>query len=79
MADRKSYGRPSVSINNLYSESMIKTLKYCPMFPSKPFENIEAANVGMQMFTNWYNAEHLHSGINFVTLSSKHTRLPIEI
>ncbi len=74
-----SFSRPSVSNDNPYSESMFKTLKYCPMFPSKPFENIEAAIVWMQKFTNWYNTEHLHSGINFVTPSSKHAGLDIEI
>ncbi len=38
-----SFSRPSVSNDSPYSESMFKTLKYCPMFPSKPFESIEAA------------------------------------
>lgn len=74
-----SFSRPSVSNDNPYSESMFKTLKYCPMFPSKAFENIEAAKAWMKRFTHWYNAEHLHSGINFVTPNSKHESLDIEI
>ena len=49
------------------------------MFPSKPFEDIEAAIIWMQRFTTWYNTKHLHSGINFVTPSSKHDGLDIEI
>ena len=72
-------GRPSVSNDNPYSESLFKTLKYCPIFPSKPFESIEAAKAWMEIFVKWYNTEHLHSGINFVTPESKHLGLDIEL
>lgn len=74
-----SFSRPSVSNDNPYSESLFKTLKYCPLFPSKPFEDTEAAHVWMKKFTHWYNEEHLHSGINFVTPNSKHYGLDHEI
>ena len=74
-----SFSRPSVSNDNPYSEAMFKTLKYCPMFPSKAFEDIDEARVWMETFTQWYNADHLHSGINFVTPNSKHAGLDIEI
>lgn len=74
-----SFSRPSVSNDNPYSESLFKTLKYCPIFPSKPFESIEAAKAWMEIFVKWYNAEHLHSGINFVTPESKHLGLDIEL
>lgn len=74
-----SFSRPSVSNDNPFSESLFKTLKYCPMYPSRPFENIEAAIVWMQKFVNWYNTEHMHSGINFVTPESKHEGKDIEI
>lgn len=74
-----SFSRPSVSNDSPFSESMFKTLKYCPFYPSKPFEDIEAAIVWMQKFVNWYNTEHLHSGINFVTPESKHLGDDIEI
>ena len=74
-----SFSRPSVSNDSPFSESMFKTLKYCPFYPSKPFEDIEAAIVWMQKFVNWYNTEHLHSGINFVTPVSKHLGKDIEI
>lgn len=67
-----SFSRPSVSNDNPYSESMFKTLKYCPQFPSKPFESIEAAKAWVEEFVIWYNTVHLHSGINFVTPESKH-------
>lgn len=67
-----SFSRPSVSNDNPYSESMFKTLKYCPQYPSKPFESLEAARSWMKAFVIWYNTEQLHSGINFVTPESKH-------
>lgn len=74
-----SFSRPSVSNDNPFSESLFKTLKYCPIFPSKPFESIEAAKTWMESFVKWYNTEHLHSGINFVTPASKHLGLDIEL
>jgi len=74
-----SFSRPSVSDDNPFSEALFKTLKYCPGYPSKPFEDIEAAIIWMQKFVCWYNAEHLHSGINFVTPESKHNGNDIEI
>lgn len=74
-----SFSRPSVSNDNPFSESLFKTLKYCPIFPSKPFESIAVAKSWMETFVKWYNTEHLHSGINFVTPLSKHLGLDIEL
>lgn len=74
-----SFSRPSVSNDNPYSESLFKTLKYCPQFPTKPFESIEAARDWVKAFVMWYNTEQLHSGINFVTPASKHTGVDVEI
>ena len=74
-----SFSRPSVSNDNPFSESMFKTLKYCPIYPSKAFDDVEAAIIWMNKFVSWYNNEHLHSGINFVTPESKHKGNDIEI
>jgi transposase InsO family protein len=74
-----SFSRPSVSNDNPYSESMFKTLKYCPQFPTKPFESIEAARAWVKEFVSWYNTEQLHSGINFVTPASKHAGNDVQI
>ena len=49
------------------------------MFPSRPFENIIEAKSWMEKFETWYNTEHLHSGINFVTPESKHNGIDVEI
>ena len=74
-----SFSRPSVSDDNPFSESLFKTLKYCPMYPSKPFESIDVARAWVSQFVAWYNTQHLHSGINFVTPESKHKNKDIEI
>ena len=67
-----SFSRPRVSDDNPYSESLFKTLKYCPEYPSRPFTSIEEASAWVENFVSWYNNEHLHSGINFVTPNDKH-------
>ena len=67
-----SFSRPRVSDDNPFSESLFKTLKYCPEFPSEAFESIDAARAWVQKFVEWYNNEHLHSGIKFVTPSQRH-------
>ena len=67
-----SFSRPSVSDDNAYSEALFKTLKYRPEYPASPFESIEAAQGWVKGFVQWYNFEHRHSGILFVTPSSRH-------
>ena len=69
-----SLSRPSVSNDNPFSESLFKTLKYCPQYPSKPFTSIEDAQKWVDEFVQWYNKEHLHSGIKFVTPESRHNQ-----
>ncbi len=67
-----SFSRPSVSDDNAYSESLFRTLKYCPAYPSKPFESIEAARRWVHGFVQWYNLEHRHSAIRYVTPNERH-------
>ena len=67
-----SFSRPRVSDDNPFSEALFKTLKYCPQYPSKPFGSLEDANGWVNEFVEWYNETHLHSGIKFVTPSSRH-------
>jgi len=69
-----SFSRPAVSDDNPYSESLFKTIKYHPTFPvTTRFETIEHARVWMEQFANWYNSQHLHSGLKFVTPQQRHT------
>ena len=67
-----SRSRPSVSNDNAYSESCFKTLKYRPDYPSKPFDSLAAARTWVEQFVVWYNTEHRHSAIRFVTPEQRH-------
>jgi len=67
-----SFSRPSVSNDNPYSESLFKTLKYTPVYPSKPFDTIDIAREWVLRFVHWYNFHHHHSGIKFVTPHARH-------
>jgi transposase InsO family protein len=68
-----SYSRPRVSNDNPYSESLFRTLKYRPVYPVKGFENIAAARKWCLAFVSWYNEEHLHSALRYVTPSQRHS------
>jgi putative transposase len=74
-----SFSRPSVSNDNPYSESLFRTLKYRPEYPSKPFKNILDARTWITGFVSWYNNEHLHSAIKFVTPAQRHRGEDIQI
>jgi transposase InsO family protein len=67
-----SLSRPAVSNDNPYSESLFKTLKYSPKYPSQPFENVAAARLWVADFVQWYNFEHRHSSIQFATPAQRH-------
>ena len=68
-----SFSRPSVSDDNPYSESLFRTLKYCPAYPNKPFESIGEARHWVHRFVQWYNHEHRHSAIRYVTPNQRHS------
>jgi transposase InsO family protein len=70
-----SFSRPAVSNDNPYSESLFKTLKYRPVYPDKPFDCLSAARTWMADFVRWYNVEHRHSAIQFVTPAQRHAGL----
>jgi putative transposase len=70
-----SLSRPAVSDDNPYSESLFKTLKYRPSYPDSAFSSIDEARQWVSRFVEWYNTEHLHSAIRFVTPSSRHLEL----
>jgi len=66
-----SHNRPRVSNDNPYSESLFRTVKYCPKWPRKGFNSLSHVRPWMMDFVNVYNEHHLHSGINFVTPGSR--------
>lgn len=67
----KTHNRPYTSDDNPFSESQFKTLKYCPEFPGQ-FTDIGASEKFCQMFFPWYNKEHYHSGIAWLTPETVH-------
>ncbi|SDE69375.1 putative transposase [Desulfuromonas thiophila] len=67
-----SHSRPRVSDDNPYSESLFRTLKYCPQWPKRGFADLEAARRWVRDFIRWYNQEHRHSRIGFVTPAERH-------
>ena len=74
-----SFSRPSVSDDNPYSESLFRTLKYAPAYPGKPFESIEAARQWVHGFVQWYNNQHRHSAIRYVTPNQRHSGADTEL
>ena len=67
--------RPAVSNDNPYVESAFRTLKYRPQLPVKPFENLLAARRWVTDLAHWYNHQHRHSAIGFVTPAQRHAGL----
>lgn len=67
-----SRSRPRVSNDNPFSESLFRTVKYCPRWPSEGFESLEEARAWMLEFVRWYNNDHRHSRIKFVTPAQRH-------
>ena len=67
-----SFSRPRVSNDNAYAESLFRTCKYRPNYPSKPFATIEDARDWTMKFVQWYNHQHKHSALKFVTPAQRH-------
>lgn len=74
-----SFSRPRTSNDNCYSEALFKTLKYVPEYPERPFETLDAAKLWVADFVRWYNTEHLHSGVSYVTPEDRHQGKDSEI
>lgn len=70
---RPSHSRPRVSNDNAFSESLFRTLKYCPTWPSKGFASLEEARHWVKAFVHAYNHDHCHSAIRFVTPAQRHS------
>jgi putative transposase len=69
---KPSYSRPRVSDDNAFVEALFRTAKYRPEFPAKGFADLDAARQWAARFVHWYNHEHRHSGIGYVTPAQRH-------
>ncbi|USD64080.1 IS3 family transposase [Vibrio sp. SCSIO 43136] len=74
-----SYSRPRVSDDNPYVESLFRTVKYMPSWPTKGFENLDISRDWVESFVRWYNTEHKHSKLNYVTPAQRHNGQDEEI
>ncbi|EHV4548213.1 TPA: integrase core domain-containing protein [Escherichia coli] len=63
----------------LYSESLFRTIKYCSWWPENGFRTIDEARSWLSKFTQWYNLEHKHSGIKYVTPDERHRGIDAQI
>ena len=69
---KPSYSRPRVSDDNAYAEALFRTAKYRPEFPAKGFDDLDAARLWAASFVHWYNFDHRHSGIRYVSPAQRH-------
>jgi putative transposase len=69
---KPSYSRPRVSDDNAYPEALFRTAKYRPEFPTRGFDDLEAARAWAAGFVHWYNVDHRHSGIRYVSPTQRH-------
>ena len=74
-----SNSRPRVSNDNPYAESLFKTLKYNCNYQPKGFRDLEEARQWCKRFVDWYNHQHRHSGINFLTPDQRHSGMGKQI
>ena len=68
----RSYSRPRTSDDNAYSESLFRTLKYRPEYPTCGFGSLEGAREWTYGFVHWYNEIHRHSDLKYVTPGQRH-------
>jgi len=70
---KPSYSRPRVSNDNAFAESLFRTAKYRPEYPAKGFADLDTARAWGAEFVRWYNEDHRHSGIGYVTPAQRHS------
>jgi len=68
-----------VSDDNAFVEVLFRTAKDRPSYSSVPFASLGDARRWVEHFVYWYNEDHQHSGIRFVTPSQRHAGLDVDI
>jgi transposase InsO family protein len=69
---KPSHSRPRVSDDNAFAEAFFRTAKYRPEFPANGFSDRDAARDWAARFVHWYNNQHRHGGIRYVTPAQRH-------
>jgi hypothetical protein len=69
---KPSYSRPRVSRDNASAESLFRTAKYRPEYPAKGFASLDETRAWAAEFVRWYNVDHRHSGIGYVSPQQRH-------
>jgi putative transposase len=67
----RSHSRPHVSNDNPFSEALFKTTKYRPAVPPR-FASPDHAREVFRSILDWYNNQHRHSGIAYLTPAMVH-------
>jgi len=68
------FARPRTPNDNPFVESLFGTIKRAPQYPGRFLDREEAVEYFNRYFS-WYNKEHLHSGIDYVTPEQCHKGL----
>lgn len=69
---KASFSRPRVSDDNAFVEALFRTAKYRPQYPASGFATLQDAREWASRFVAWYNHEHRHSGIRYVSPAERH-------
>lgn len=68
------FARPRTPNDNPFVESAFAAVKTAPQYPGR-FQDREEAQIYFDRFFAWYNTEHYHSGIDYVTPDQCHRGL----
>jgi transposase InsO family protein len=69
---KASFSRPRVSDDNAFVEALFRTAKYRPQYPASGFATLQDARDWASRFVAWYNHDHRHSGIRYVSPDARH-------
>jgi putative transposase len=72
------FSRPRTPNDNPFIEAAFSTLKRAPEYPGRFLDNDEATAYFSRYFA-WYDTEHYHSGIDYVTPQQAHSGLRAQI
>lgn len=69
---RSPYSRLRASNDTPFSEALFRTCKYRPEWPGRGLATRAAAKAWVKAFVTWYNEDHIHSAIGFVSPAVRH-------